>query len=128
MSEQIVAGELCTVINITLRQCVKSRVCYWTTVQFATRNSHGAGGARMAEFVESLGRYVYDAAKGTVATVMRRTDAAGHVTEVVTHITTVQIFLAWAAEMRAVEADILRHQARQNVVELGDFRRVAEGD
>jgi hypothetical protein len=82
----------------------------------------------MAEFVESIGRYVYDAAKGTVATVMVRRDASGHVTEYVTHYATVQTFLAWAAEMREVEQEILRHQARQNVVELGDFRRVADGE
>jgi hypothetical protein len=30
--------------------------------------------------------------------------------------------------MREVEGDIMRHQARQNVVELGDFRRVAESE
>ena len=82
----------------------------------------------MAEFVEGIGRYVYDAAKGTVATVMTRKDANGHATEHVTHITTVQIFLAWAAEMRAVEADIMRHLGRQNVVELDDFRRVADSE
>jgi hypothetical protein len=82
----------------------------------------------MAEFVEGIGRYVYDAAKGTVATVMKRTDAQGKITETLTHVATVQTFLAWCAEMRAVEADILRHQGRQNVVELGDFRRVADGE
>lgn len=80
----------------------------------------------MAEFVESLGRYVYDAAAGTVATVMKRRDASGNVSETVTHITTVQIFMCWAAEMRAVEAEILRHQSRQNVVEISDFRGVAQ--
>jgi hypothetical protein len=82
----------------------------------------------VAEFVEGIGRYVYDAARGTVATVMTRKDADGRPTEHVTHITTVQIFLAWAAEMRAVESDIMRHMGRQNVVELGDFRRVAESE
>jgi hypothetical protein len=82
----------------------------------------------VAEFVEGIGRYVYDAAKGTVATVMTRRDADGRTTETVTHITTVQIFLAWCAAMREVEGDIMRHQARQNVVELGDFRRVAESE
>jgi hypothetical protein len=82
----------------------------------------------VAEFVEGIGRYVYDAAKGTVATVMSRRDADGRVTETVTHITTVQIFLAWCAAMREVEGDIQRHQARQNVVELDGFRRVAESE
>jgi hypothetical protein len=82
----------------------------------------------MAEFVEGIGRYVYDASKGTVATVMTRIDADGRVTETVTHYATVQTFLAWAAEMRAVEQEILRHMGRQNVVELGDFRRVAESE
>jgi hypothetical protein len=82
----------------------------------------------VAEFVEGIGRYVYDAANGTVATVMRRRDAYGNVTETLTHVATVQTFLAWAAEMRAVEADILRHMGRQNVVELDDFRRVAESE
>ncbi len=82
----------------------------------------------MAEFVEGIGRYVYDAANGTVATVMRKRDANGHATEYVTHITTVQIFLAWCAAMREVEGDIMRHQARQNVVELDGFRRVETGD
>lgn len=82
----------------------------------------------MAEFVEGIGRYVYDAAQGTVATVMRKRDACGSVQETVTHITTVQIFLAWCAAMREVEGDIMRHQARQNVVELDDFRRVAESE
>ncbi len=82
----------------------------------------------MAEFVEAIGRYVYDASKGTVATVMTRRDAAGNVTEVVTHYATVQTFLAWAAEMRAVEQEILRHLGRQNVVELGEFRHIKTGD
>ena len=82
----------------------------------------------MAEFVERIGRYVYDAAAGTVATVMCKKDASGHVTEYVTHYATVQTFLAWAAEMRAVEQDILRHMGRQNVVELDGFRRVAESE
>jgi hypothetical protein len=80
----------------------------------------------MAEFVESLGRYVYDAAAGTVATVMKRTDAHGKVTETLTHVATVQTFLAWCAEMRAIEAEILRHQSRQNVVEMSDFRGAAQ--
>jgi len=75
----------------------------------------------VAEFVEGIGRYVYDAAGGTVATVMRKRDAAGTVTETLTHVATVQTFLAWCAAMRAVEADILRHQARQNVVTMSDF-------
>jgi hypothetical protein len=82
----------------------------------------------MAEFVEGIGRYVYDAAAGTVATVMRKRDASGSVTETLTHVATVQTFLAWCAEMRAIEAEILRHQARQNVVELDGFRRVADGE
>jgi len=80
----------------------------------------------LAEFVESLGRWVFDPAKGTVATVMTRKDADGRVTEHVTHITTVQIFLAWAAEMRVVEADILRHMGRQNVVAMSDYRDQAD--
>lgn len=80
----------------------------------------------MAEFVESIGRYVFDAANGTVATVMAKKDADGRITEHVTHITTVQIFLKWCAEMRAVEADIVRHMGRQNVVELSDFRGHAD--
>jgi hypothetical protein len=80
----------------------------------------------VAEFVEGIGRYVYDAAKGTVATVMTRRDADGRPTEHVTHITTVQIFLAWCAAMREVEGDIMRHQARQNVVEMSDYRGQAD--
>ncbi len=80
----------------------------------------------MAEFVEGIGRYVYDPARGTVATVMKRGDANGHVTEVVTHYATVQTFLAWCAEMRAVEAEILRHQGRQNVVAMSEYRDQAD--
>jgi hypothetical protein len=80
----------------------------------------------LAEFVEGVGRYVYDAARGTVATVMTRRDANGHATEHVTHVATVQTFLAWAAEMRAVEADILRHMGRQNVVAMSDYRDQAD--
>jgi hypothetical protein len=80
----------------------------------------------MAEFVEGIGRYVYDAAAGTVATVMRKRDASGNVTETLTHVATVQTFLAWCAEMRAIEAEILRHQGRQNVVEMSDYRGAAQ--
>lgn len=80
----------------------------------------------MAEFVEGIGRFVFDAANGTVATVMRRRDAYGNVTESLTHVATVQVFLAWAAEMRAVEGDILRHLGRQNVVEMSDYRGQAD--
>ena len=80
----------------------------------------------MAEFVDALGRYIYDPAAGTVSTVLRKRDAAGNVTEVLAYVCTVQTFLAWAAEARAVEAEIMRHQGRQNVVEMSDYRDQAD--
>jgi hypothetical protein len=82
----------------------------------------------MAEFVEAGGRYEFDPATNTVRTVMTWRDSDGKIVSEARYVTTVQIFLAWAAQMRAVEQEILRHQARQNIVELGDFRRVADGE
>lgn len=77
----------------------------------------------MAEFVEDVGRYVFNRRAGTVTTVMRSTDAEGRITERVTHCTTVQIFKDWCAEMRKCEAEIDAHLARQNIVAMGDYRR-----
>lgn len=79
----------------------------------------------MPEFVERGGRYIFDANAGTVKTVMIIKDAGGRVSEQITHCTTVQIFKAWCAEMRNVEAEIDAHLARQNVVSL-EARRHAD--
>lgn len=80
----------------------------------------------MAEFVEDVGRYVFNRKAGTVLTIMRTTDAEGRITESVTHCTTIQIFKDWCAAMRACEAEIDAHLARENVVAMGDFRRHAD--
>ena len=80
----------------------------------------------MAEFVEAGGHYVFDPASNTVKTVLICTDASGKPVSEVRYITTVQIFLAWAANMRAVEQEIYAHMGRENVVAMGDFRRHAD--
>ena len=79
----------------------------------------------MPEFVEHGGRYIFDAKAGTVKTVMIIKDASGRTTEAITHCTTVQIFKAWCAEMRAVEAEIDAHYGRQNVYGMDGARRHA---
>jgi len=79
----------------------------------------------MAEFVEAGGRYEFDPATQTVRTVLICTDASGRPVSEVRYITTVQIFKAWCAEMRACEAEIDRHMGRENVVVMGDFQRHA---
>ena len=80
----------------------------------------------MAEFVEAGGHYVFDPATNTVKTIMVSTDASGRPVSEVRYVTTVQIFLAWAANMRAVEHEIHAHMGRENVVAIDDFRRHAD--
>lgn len=83
-------------------------------------------GWEMAEFVEEVGRYVFNRKAGTVATVMRSYDADGRIVERVTHCTTIQIFKGWCAQVRAVEAEIDAHLARENVVAMSDYRDQAD--
>ena len=80
----------------------------------------------MAEFVEAGGHYVFDPASNTVKTVLICTDASGKPVSEVRYITTVQIFLAWAANMRAVEQEIYGHMGRENVVAMSDYRAHAD--